>query len=83
MPICLHNVSGLLLNLASQQFTAAIHNAPRMECARGANRSPAAKANVPVIKNGKMLVHSAPGIGAELDDNYLKGNRVQGEPWWG
>jgi L-alanine-DL-glutamate epimerase-like enolase superfamily enzyme len=83
MPICLHNVSGLLLNLASQQFTAAIHNAPRMECARGANRSPAAKANVPVIRNGKMLVHSAPGIGAELDDNYLKANRVQGEPWWG
>ena len=83
MPICLHNVSGLLLNLASQQFTAAIHNAPRMECARTATHAPAAKANVPVIKNGKMLVHSAPGIGAELDENYLRANRVQGEPWWG
>ena len=48
MPICLHNVSGLLLNLASQQFTAAIHNAPRMECARGANRSPAGPGRAPV-----------------------------------
>jgi L-alanine-DL-glutamate epimerase-like enolase superfamily enzyme len=69
MPICLHNVSGLLLNLASQQFTAAIHNAPMMECARGSDRSPAAKSNVPVIRNGKMQVHAAPGIGAGLDQD--------------
>jgi L-alanine-DL-glutamate epimerase-like enolase superfamily enzyme len=67
MPMRLHNVSGLLLNLASQQFSAAIHNAPRMECSRGSDRSPAAKSNVPVIKDGKMKVHSAPGIGADLD----------------
>ena len=39
MPVCLHNVSGLLLNLASQQFSAAVHNAPRMECARGWDKS--------------------------------------------
>ena len=83
MPICLHNVSGLLLNLASQQFTAAIHNTPRMECARGADRSPAAKSNVPVIKDGKMKVHSSPGIGANLDQDYLKTHLAPGESWWG
>ena len=83
MPICLHNVSGLLLNLASQQFTAAIHNAPMMECARGSDRSPAAKSNVPVIRNGKMQVHSAPGIGADLDQDYLRAHLAPGEAWWG
>jgi L-alanine-DL-glutamate epimerase-like enolase superfamily enzyme len=83
MPICLHNVSGLLLNLASQQFSAAIHNAPMMECARGSDQAPAAKSNVPVIKNGKMRVHSSPGIGADLDEDYLKAHLAPGEPWWG
>ena len=83
MPICLHNVSGLLLNLASQQFSAAIHNAPMMECARGSDQAPAAKSNVPVIKNGKMQVHSSPGIGADLDEDYLKAHLAPGEPWWG
>jgi galactonate dehydratase len=83
MPICLHNVSGLLLNLASQQFSAAIHNAPMMECARGSDQAPAAKSNVPVIKNGKMRVHSSPGIGADLDEDYLRAHLAPGEPWWG
>jgi L-alanine-DL-glutamate epimerase-like enolase superfamily enzyme len=83
MPICLHNVSGLLLNLASQQFSAAIHNAPMMECARGSDQAPAAKSNFPVIKNGKMQVHSSPGIGADLDEDYLRAHLAPGEPWWG
>ena len=32
IPISLHNVSGLILNMASQQFSAAIFNCPLMEC---------------------------------------------------
>jgi galactonate dehydratase len=83
MPICLHNVSGLLLNLASQQFSAAIHNAPMMECARGSDQAPAARSNVPVIRNGKMQVHSSPGIGADLDEDYLRAHLAPGESWWG
>jgi L-alanine-DL-glutamate epimerase-like enolase superfamily enzyme len=42
-----------------------------------------ARSNVPVIVNGKMRVHSAPGIGAELDEDYLKGHMAAGEVWWG
>lgn len=37
-----------------------------------------ARSNVPVIVNGKMRVHSAPGIGAELDEDYLKGHMAAG-----
>jgi L-alanine-DL-glutamate epimerase-like enolase superfamily enzyme len=82
IPVCLHNVSGYALNLASQQFSAAVFNCPMMECRRDADRAPEAAANVPVIKNGRMQVHSAPGLGIELDFDYVNGNRAEGEPEW-
>ena len=40
IPIALHNVSGLMLNMASQQLAAAVFNCPRIECAAGADRIP-------------------------------------------
>jgi L-alanine-DL-glutamate epimerase-like enolase superfamily enzyme len=82
IPVCLHNVSGYVLNLASQQFSAGVFNCPMMECRRDADRAPEAAANVPVIRNGRMQVHSAPGLGIELDLEYLNGNRAEGEPEW-
>jgi galactonate dehydratase len=82
IPICLHNVSGYVLNLASQQFSAGIHNCPMMECRRDATVAPEATANVPVIRDGKMQVHSAPGLGIELDYGYLNAHRADGEPEW-
>lgn len=83
IPIALHNVSGLLLNMASQQLAAAVFNCPRMECAAGADRIPWATKNPIVIKNGSMEVSTEPGLGVTLDQEYLKGNRADGEPWWG
>ncbi|MFH1086393.1 MAG: enolase C-terminal domain-like protein, partial [Chloroflexota bacterium] len=83
IPVCLHNVSGYALNLASQQFSAAVFNCPLMECRRDATVAPEAAANVPVIRDGKMLVHNAPGLGIELDQEYLRAHLAPGEPWWG
>jgi galactonate dehydratase len=83
IPIALHNVSGLLLNMASQQLAAAIFNCPRIECTRRADQIPWAKPNPLVIKNGYMKVSTAPGLGVELDQDYLRSNRADGEPWWG
>ena len=82
-PICLHNVSGLALNMASQQWSAAVFNCPRMECTRTADRTKAAASNAPVIKNGRMKVSTLPGLGLDLDQEYLKATRAGGEPWWG
>ena len=82
-PICLHNVSGYALNLASQQWTAGHFNCPMLECRRDAYQAPEAAANVPVIKDGKMMVSSAPGLGIEFNQDYLKANMAPGEPWWG
>ena len=83
IPISLHNVSGLILNMASQQFSAAIFNCPLMECSARADQYQWASPNPIVIKEGKMKISSAPGLGVELDQDYLKANRAEGEPWWG
>jgi hypothetical protein len=86
IPIALHNVSGLMLNMASQQLAAAVFNCPRIECAAGAagaDRIQWATKNPIVIKNGYMEVSNEPGLGVELNQDYLKANRAEGEPWWG
>lgn len=83
IPVSMHNVSGLILNLASQQLTAALFNSPLMECTVRADQSQWMTPNPLVIKNGMMQVSTAPGLGVELDQAYLKANRADGEPWWG
>jgi galactonate dehydratase len=82
VPICLHNVSGLILNMASQQFSAALFNCPLMECSVRADQYQWATQNPIVIKDGKMKVSTAPGLGLDLDHDYLKAHRADGEPWW-
>ncbi len=82
IPVSMHNVSGLILNMASQQLTAALFNSPLMECSGRADQSQWAMSNPIVIKDGKMQVSTAPGLGVELDQAYLKAHRAEGEPWW-
>ncbi len=82
IPVCLHNVSGLLLNMASQQFSAAVPNCPMMECTRTADQAPEAASNAPVIRDGYMEVSTRPGLGLDLDLDYLKSHRAEGEPWF-
>ena len=81
-PVALHNVSGLLLALASQQLAASIFDCPRIESQRTADEIPWARPNPLVIKGGRMKVGRLPGLGVELDSEYLKANRADGEPWW-
>jgi L-alanine-DL-glutamate epimerase-like enolase superfamily enzyme len=69
--------------MASQQFSAAIQNCPMMECRRDAATAPEAASNAPVIRNGRMVVSTLPGLGLDLDMDYLKANCAAGEPWWG
>ncbi|HYW45768.1 MAG TPA: mandelate racemase/muconate lactonizing enzyme family protein [Bryobacteraceae bacterium] len=83
IPIALHNVSGLMLNLASQQLAAAVFNCPRIECAAGADKFQWAVRNPIHIANGRMKVTTDPGLGVELNQDYLKANKAESEPWWG
>ncbi|MBN1579907.1 MAG: mandelate racemase/muconate lactonizing enzyme family protein [Anaerolineae bacterium] len=82
IPVCLHNVSGYVLDMASQQWSAAVFNCPMMECRRNADQDKTA-ARPPAIEDGYMHVPSLPGLGLELDLDYIKATRAEGEPWWG
>jgi galactonate dehydratase len=68
--------------MASQQFSAAVFNCPMLECTRRATEIPWADPNPLEIENGYMKVSTRPGLGVELDQEYLKANRAEGEPWW-
>jgi L-alanine-DL-glutamate epimerase-like enolase superfamily enzyme len=81
-PITLHNVSGLLMNAASQQLAASVFNCPRIECTRRADGLEWASPNPLVVRNGKMQVSTAPGLGVELDQDWISGHRFAGEPDW-
>lgn len=83
IPVCLHNVSGHVLNMASQQFSAAHFDSPWMECVRTSDQTKVAASNAPVIKNGRMKVSTLPGLGLDLNMEYLKSVLAPGEPWWG
>jgi L-alanine-DL-glutamate epimerase-like enolase superfamily enzyme len=83
IPVCCHNVSGYLLNMASQQFSAAVFNCPLMECRGDADKPKDAASNPPIIENGMMKVSQLPGLGAFLDQDFLKSTRIEDEPWWG
>jgi L-alanine-DL-glutamate epimerase-like enolase superfamily enzyme len=82
MPVAVHNVSGLLMNMASQQLAASIFNAPRIECTRHADEIKWAAVNPLQIRNGKMKISTAPGLGVDLDEDYLKANLWPGETYW-
>ena len=83
MPITLHNVSGLLLNMASQQLAASIFDCPRIECTRRATSLRWATDNPLRISKGRMEICNAPGLGVTLDEDWLKAHRFAGEPYWG
>jgi galactonate dehydratase len=83
IPVCLHNVKGYLLNMASQQFSAAVFNCPLMECRGDAHIAKEAASNKPIIENGVMKVSKLPGLGVFLDHDFLRATRIDGEPWWG
>src|SRR5678816_4767088 len=71
VPIALHNVSGLFLNMASQQVAAATFNCPRIEMAIRALKLTLGGRNPLVVQNGKMKVSTLPGLGVEVDEKYL------------
>ena len=83
IPIALHNVSGVFLNMASQQVAAATFNCPRMEMAKRALGMNLGGKNPVVVQNGKMKVSTLPGLGVEVDEKYLRANMAEGETYWG
>jgi galactonate dehydratase len=85
-PVALHNVGTLVLCFANAHFGASIHNFYRSESALGRPTryvERMAAANPPEVKNSRLTVPMVPGLGFDPNLDFLRENRVAGEPWFG
>jgi L-alanine-DL-glutamate epimerase-like enolase superfamily enzyme len=84
MPVALHNVGSLILTYANAHFGASIQNFYRSESQLGRPghyiEEMAMKA--PEVKNSHLTVPAAPGLGLELNPEFLKKNLAEGEEYW-
>ncbi len=84
-PVALHNVGSIILTYASAHFGSSIHNFYRSESALGRpNRyqENMAAGNAPEVRQGFLKVPAGPGLGLDLNQEFLRKNLVDGEPWW-
>ncbi|MBN9660021.1 MAG: mandelate racemase/muconate lactonizing enzyme family protein [Acidobacteria bacterium] len=85
-PVALHNVGSLILTIANAHFGASIQNFYRSESALGRptrHVEKMAASNPPEVRQSKLKVPMGAGLGLDLNQEYLKANLVDGEPWWG
>lgn len=85
-PVALHNVGSLVLTFANAHFGSSIHNFYRSESALGRTDRHVenmAAANPPEVRKGLLKVPPGPGLGADLNFDYLRRHLADGEPFWG
>jgi L-alanine-DL-glutamate epimerase-like enolase superfamily enzyme len=85
-PVALHNVGSLVLTYANAHFGASIQNFYRSESQLGRpNRyiEGMAAGTPPEMRKGLLTVPTAPGLGLEINPEFLKQNLVEGEAYWG
>ncbi len=85
-PVALHNVGTIVLCAASGHFARAIHNFYKTESALGRpERLPEQMMATPAyeVKNGQLQVPELPGLGLDLDMDFIRGQMKPDEPWWG
>ena len=85
MPVALHNVGSLVLTFANAHFGSAIHNFYRSESQLGETGyiEPMAASNPPVVRRSYLTVPTGPGLGFEMNPDFLKKNLTAGEEYWG
>ncbi len=84
-PVALHNVGSLVLCCASAHFGSAIFNFYRSESALGRptrHVEQMSAASPPEVKNSQLKVPAGPGLGFEPNNDYLRSQLVEGEPFW-
>jgi L-alanine-DL-glutamate epimerase-like enolase superfamily enzyme len=85
-PVALHNVGSLVLCHANAHFGAAIHNFYRSESALGRPNhyvESMAAGNPPEVRKGLLKVPQGPGLGLDLNWDFLRKNLAPGEEFWG
>ncbi|WP_321474969.1 mandelate racemase/muconate lactonizing enzyme family protein [uncultured Paludibaculum sp.] len=84
-PVALHNVGSLVLTYANAHFGASIQNFYRSESALGRpgrHVENMAASNAPEVRQSKLKVPTGPGLGLDLNQEYLRANLVEGEAFW-
>jgi L-alanine-DL-glutamate epimerase-like enolase superfamily enzyme len=85
-PVALHNVGSLVLTCANAQFGASIQNFYRSESALGRPTryvEDMAASHPPEVRKSRLTVPMEPGLGAELNPDFLKKYLAPGELYWG
>ncbi len=85
-PVALHNVGSLILCFASAHFGSGIHNFFRSESALGRPDRHVEQMSTeapPLVRNSELTVPTAPGLGFVPNQDYLRGQMMDNEPWWG
>jgi L-alanine-DL-glutamate epimerase-like enolase superfamily enzyme len=85
-PVALHNVGSLVLTYANAHFGASIQNFYRSESQLGRPDhyiEGMAAGSAPDVRKGLLKVPSGPGLGLEINFEFLKQNLLEGELYWG
>jgi galactonate dehydratase len=86
MPVALHNVGSLVLTYANAHFGASIQNFYRSESQLGRPNhyiEGMAAGSPPEVRKGRLTVPTTPGLGLEINPDFLKANLAPGEQYWG
>ena len=83
-PVALHNVGSLVLTYANAHFGSSIQNFYRSESQLGRPNHyiEGMGTNPPEVHNSQLKVAMAPGLGLEINPDFLRKNLVEGEPFW-
>ena len=85
-PVALHNVGSLVLTYANAHFGGSIQNFYRSESQLGRPNhyiEGMAAGSPPDVRKGLLKVPTAPGLGLEINPDFLKKNLAPGEEFWG
>jgi L-alanine-DL-glutamate epimerase-like enolase superfamily enzyme len=87
VPVGFHSgPSSLVQFYAAMHVAAATSNLFKVENVLGAFRGykeNMAQGAKPALHNGKFLVPEGPGLGLEINEDWLKSHMEKGETWWG
>ena len=85
MPVALHNVGSLVLTYANAHFGSSVQNFYRSESQLGreGHYIEGMAVHTPEVKNSHLTVPMEPGLGLEINPEFLKRNLADGEEYWG
>jgi galactonate dehydratase len=85
IPVALHNVGSLILTYANAHFGGSIQNFYRSESQLGRPNhyiEGMAANGAPDVRKGLLKVPTGPGLGLEINPDFLKQNLADGETYW-